>query len=261
MLRSLLLISLSQLASAAPPVQEVDADELRKRAQEVASRFDGQTVDMCGFDVLCADDPTHPGVVSAELRSEDAGVTPSPSSEDASGQEVPIDADAVAASMVNEDPADKPMMVDSGRQSLCKCVIESRLGSMDELHERMSQTCLGNEKSPSALWFSKDGQGRALLLNWASAEVNKACGRNAGAKDPKAPPCDWNYAVKRIPQLGNNGVLGYANDIECAWRLNGWKPPSRKGSVAQTLLRSQLKPFSVVIADAKEKSLAGVAKV
>ena len=136
--------------------------------------------------------------------------------------------------MTNENPKDKPMMVDSGRQSLCKCVVESRLSSMEELHKRMSQTCLGHEKSPSSLWFSEKGRGRELLMNWASAKVNDACGRT-GPQDPKAPICDWTYAVKRIVQQGKDGVLGYANDIECAWRLNGWKPPSRKGSAAKTL--------------------------
>ena len=266
------LSQLPALASAAP-VQVVDAGELRKRAQEVASRYDGETVDMCGFDVLCADDPARPGVVSAELRSEDEGLAPSPASatgmaggesqgtEEYPEEDVPVDADAVAASMINEDPAEKPMMVESGRQSLCKCVVDRRLRSMDELHERISQTCLGNEKSPSALWFSKDGQGRELLLNWASAKVNDACGRNTGAKDPKTAPCDWTYAAKRIPQRGKNGILGYANDIECAWRLNGWKPPSQDGSVAKTLLRSQLEPYSDVIANAKEKASAEAPKV
>lgn len=248
---NVLMIALLTVGVGAQEEGYVDEKEIQKRATEVSSRYD---VDMCAFDVLCADDPVHPGVVSADLREELPTVSEKEGSKKvAITDEVPTDANKVAATFIKES-TESPLMVDSGRESLCKCVLGEQMTNVDDLYKRMSQICIGKEKSPSALWFSEQGRGRRLLLNWAGKAVNDACGReNDITVTNTLPPCDWSYAVKRISQQGKVGILNYANDIECAWRLSGWKPPKRRGSAAKTLLRTQLRPISEVINNAKNE--------
>ena len=125
-------------------------------------------------------------------------------------------------------------MHDQGIEQLCRCVIADDVTS---LYEKVRHTC---GDGPSSRWFK--GEGKELIMHWASGRVDEGCGRVVEEKGP-IPPCAWEFAAKRVAQRRMMGVLGYSNELACAWRLHGWTPPKEGHGVAQTLLRSQLEPL------------------
>ena len=125
-------------------------------------------------------------------------------------------------------------MHDEGIEQLCRCVIADDVTS---LYEKVRQTC---GDGPSSRWF--EGEGKELVMHWASGRIDEGCGRVVEEKG-LVPPCEWSFAAKRVAQRRMMGVLGYSNELACAWRLFGWNPPKEGQGVAQTLLRSQLEPL------------------
>tara|TARA_B100000795_G_C22570743_1_gene349981 strand:- start:5 stop:682 length:678 start_codon:yes stop_codon:yes gene_type:complete len=188
----------------------IEAMNKKKLAQELLT---SQSLDvksrynddnlMCAEDVLCAMDPAVTGAVSEDFR---------------------------------EKKEDESSMKEQGISMYCRCIIESDL-SMQTLYEKTMDVCGDGANSH---WL-KD-KGKTLLMNWASKRVDEGCNIVTEEKGP-APPCKFEYASKRIAQRNMLGVLGYSNELSCAWRLYGWEPPADGDGVAQTLLRHQLKPM------------------
>ena len=194
--------------------QETEERVLSEQAKDVKQRYQSQI--MCAEDVLCAMDPAVTGAVSSELREKEEGSTE---------------------------------MHEKGVESLCRCVLESNL-DMGSLYERTRHTC---GDGASSNWINpENGKGKDLLMNWASARIDEACGRVVETKLPE-PPCTFEFAAKRVAQRKMLAVLGHSNALQCAWRLHGWHtPPVEDEGVAHTLLRHQsehqLQPFHEAIA-------------
>jgi|TARA_B110000090_G_C13305481_1_gene417447 hypothetical protein len=200
--------------------QEAEERALSEQAKDVKQRYQSQI--MCAEDVLCAMDPAVTGAVSSELREKEEGSTE---------------------------------MHEKGVESLCRCVLESNL-DMGSLYERTRHTC---GDGASSNWINpENGKGKDLLMNWASARIDEACGRVVETKLPE-PPCTFEFAAKRVAQRKMLAVLGHSNDLQCAWRLHGWHtPPEEDEGVAHTLLRHQsehqLQPFTEAIARGSQKN-------
>ena len=158
---------------------------------------------MCAEDVLCAMDASITGAVSEDYRNK---------------------------------PDKEDEMNDKGIEMLCRCVVDDDL-TMESLYQKTLDMC-GDAANAHHL----QGKGKTLLMNWAKQRVGEACGRvldEMGA----SPPCEWEFAAKRVAQRKMLGVLGYSQELACAWRLNSWSPPAPTDGVAQTLLRHQLQPM------------------
>ena len=220
--QSFLLLLLTQCVACEEPLAPIDAaahlqDNQLLHVQSLNVKARYAHPEMCAEDVLCAMDPAVTGAVSSDFR-EEAGTTD---------------------------------MTDTGVEMYCRCVLADNL-DITQLFEKIKSTCgIG---APSN-WLAEGGKGKGLLMSFASKNIDQACGRVVEEKGA-TPPCAWEFAANRVAQRKMLGVLGYSNDLLCAWRLHGWRtPPATDEGVAQTLLRHQLEPLRETIAKQSEEFL------